>query len=130
MWGGSARSSPRTTCVISCLRDADWAGMAHSLEIRVPLVDVNLLRELAPGMPAVAPGFGKAALARSPSAAFGRTKLCSVAKTGFAVPTANWIARTERELSRKGDGPKGLTSRQWSRMVLAALTSPREVVAT
>jgi len=29
------------------LRDADWAGMAHSLEIRVPLVDVELL-ELLP----------------------------------------------------------------------------------
>jgi asparagine synthase (glutamine-hydrolysing) len=26
------------------LRDADWAGMAHSLEVRVPFVDVELLR--------------------------------------------------------------------------------------
>ncbi len=26
------------------LRDADWAGMAHSLEIRVPLVDLQLLQ--------------------------------------------------------------------------------------
>ena len=26
------------------LRDADWASMAHSLEVRVPLVDVQLLR--------------------------------------------------------------------------------------
>ena len=30
------------------LRDADWAGMAHSLEIRVPLVDFTLLGALAP----------------------------------------------------------------------------------
>src|SRR5205814_493244 len=30
------------------LRDADWAGMAHSLEIRVPLVDAVLLRAVAP----------------------------------------------------------------------------------
>lgn len=30
------------------LRDADWAGMAHSIEIRVPLVDMVLLRQLAP----------------------------------------------------------------------------------
>ena len=30
------------------LRDSDWASMAHSLEIRVPLVDVQLLRSLAP----------------------------------------------------------------------------------
>ena len=25
------------------LRDTDWASMAHSLEVRVPLVDVKLL---------------------------------------------------------------------------------------
>ena len=30
------------------LRDADWAGMAHSLEIRVPLVDWQLTKALAP----------------------------------------------------------------------------------
>ena len=30
------------------LRDSDWAGMAHSLEIRVPFVDAELFRRLAP----------------------------------------------------------------------------------
>ena len=30
------------------LRDTDWASMAHSLEVRVPLVDVELLRRIAP----------------------------------------------------------------------------------
>jgi asparagine synthase (glutamine-hydrolysing) len=30
------------------LRDVDWAGMRHSVEIRVPLVDSMLFRELAP----------------------------------------------------------------------------------
>src|SRR5208283_4030753 len=30
------------------LRDTDWASMDHSLEVRVPLVDVDLLRALAP----------------------------------------------------------------------------------
>ncbi|HZM28165.1 MAG TPA: asparagine synthase (glutamine-hydrolyzing), partial [Gemmatimonadales bacterium] len=30
------------------LRDADWAGMAHSLEIRVPFVDVQFFRRVAP----------------------------------------------------------------------------------
>src|SRR5262249_46588620 len=29
------------------LRDTDWAGMAHSLEVRVPLVDAILLTKLA-----------------------------------------------------------------------------------
>ena len=30
------------------LRDTDWASMAHSLEVRVPLVDAKLLRSIAP----------------------------------------------------------------------------------
>jgi asparagine synthase (glutamine-hydrolysing) len=30
------------------LRDADWASMAHSVEVRTPLVDAYLLRQLAP----------------------------------------------------------------------------------
>src|SRR5882724_8879068 len=30
------------------LRDSDWAGMGHSVEIRVPFVDVDLLRTIAP----------------------------------------------------------------------------------
>ncbi len=30
------------------LRDMDWASMAHSLEVRVPLVDAHLLQRLAP----------------------------------------------------------------------------------
>ena len=30
------------------LRDADWASMAHSVEVRTPLVDAFLLRQLAP----------------------------------------------------------------------------------
>ena len=30
------------------LRDMDWAAMAHSLEVRVPLVDAHLLRKIAP----------------------------------------------------------------------------------
>src|SRR5206468_11479119 len=29
------------------LRDIDWASMAHSLEVRVPLVDAFLLRQVA-----------------------------------------------------------------------------------
>ena len=30
------------------LRDTDWASMAHSLEVRTPLVDATLLRQIAP----------------------------------------------------------------------------------
>ena len=48
------------------LRDADWAGMAHSLEIRTPLVDIELLREIAPLLAAADPP-SKRDLARTPA---------------------------------------------------------------
>ena len=49
------------------LRDADWVGMAHSLEIRVPLIDFTLLRALAPVIPSLTSGAGKAALGKAPT---------------------------------------------------------------
>jgi asparagine synthase (glutamine-hydrolysing) len=71
------------------LRDADWAGMAHSIEIRVPLVDTTLLRQFVeiPGLDVkqekrlivrtVAPELPEAVLTRP--------------KTGFAVPIHQWL---------------------------------------
>ena len=110
------------------LRDADWAGMAHSLEIRVPLVDRTLLGALAPTIPSLTPGAGKAALALAP-----RLPLPDVighrAKTGFGVPTSAWMAGTTKHPVGKADEPKGLTSRRWSQTVLAALNSPSECSA-
>lgn len=43
-------SALETSCYMrsQLLRDADWAGMAHSVEIRVPFVDMTLLRQIAP----------------------------------------------------------------------------------
>ena len=72
------------------LRDADWAGMAHSLEIRVPLVDATLLETVAP--PLVnrwVPPAGKQALATSPSPPL-PPSVANRSKTGFAVPMARW----------------------------------------
>src|SRR5271163_4170988 len=74
------------------LRDADWAGMAHGLEIRVPLVDVRLLEAFAPALPALIPGAGKAALARAPSVPL-PDEIIVRAKTGFGVPTGAWMKR-------------------------------------
>src|SRR6185503_10764839 len=45
------------------LRDADWAGMAHGVEIRVPFVDARLFQTLAGSMANLVPGAGKLALA-------------------------------------------------------------------
>jgi asparagine synthase (glutamine-hydrolysing) len=103
------------------LRDADWAGMAHSLEIRTPLVDIKLLKKLAPAIAALKPGMGKAALAAAPSVPLPQ-EIVSRAKTGFGVPTRSWMAAAARANREEAPEAKGLTSRRWSRKVLEAFT--------
>ncbi|MSO85365.1 MAG: asparagine synthase (glutamine-hydrolyzing) [Rhodospirillales bacterium] len=71
------------------LRDADWAGMAHGLEIRVPLVDADLFRRLAPWL-GRAGGPGKNDMARVPGNL--PAALLARPKTGFAVPMREWLA--------------------------------------
>ncbi|MDD5562475.1 MAG: asparagine synthase (glutamine-hydrolyzing) [Thermoanaerobaculaceae bacterium] len=71
------------------LRDIDWASMAHSLEVRVPLVEAHLLRAAAPLL-VRARGDRKRYLPASPSrplpaAVFTRKK------TGFSVPLRQWV---------------------------------------
>ena len=75
------------------LRDADWAGMAHGVEIRVPLVDKTLLERLAPVIGRIRPGEGKVALAGAPSHALPE-EIVARAKTGFGVPTGAWARDT------------------------------------
>ena len=43
-----SRSSRPCTCAISCCVTSTGPSMAHSLEVRVPLVEHHLLREVAP----------------------------------------------------------------------------------
>jgi asparagine synthase (glutamine-hydrolysing) len=100
------------------LRDADWAGMAHGLEIRVPLVDVTLLKSVAPLAAVLGRGVGKAALARAPSVPLPE-EIVTRSKTGFVVPTGTWMAAAcHLGPGAGGMKPKGLVSRCWSRMVL------------
>jgi asparagine synthase (glutamine-hydrolysing) len=109
------------------LRDADWAGMAHSLEIRVPLVDIELLKAFAPALSALVPGEGKAALARSATLPL-PDEIVARAKTGFGVPTRAWVAKSvaKRPKSPAAFEQKGLTSRAWSRIVLPSVISANE----
>ena len=87
------------------LRDADWAGLAHGVEIRPPFVDLPLLRRLAPLMVSDRPPDKRELLAclpvPPPAAVLGRRK------TGFVVPWRNWV----------GDG-RGMPMRLWAREVL------------
>jgi asparagine synthase (glutamine-hydrolysing) len=103
------------------LRDTDWAGMAHGVEIRVPLVDVTLLKELASSIPSLAPRTAKAALAQAPSVPL-PTEIVARAKTGFGVPTGAWMnaASDKAALAVRGrpHEARGLMSRRWSQAVL------------
>jgi asparagine synthase (glutamine-hydrolysing) len=103
------------------LRDADWAGMAHGVEIRVPLVDVTLLKTLAPAIPTLAPRMGKKALANAPRVSLS-AEIFAREKTGFGVPIGAWMNSTAPEAMLVERGrpveSKGLMSRRWSRTVL------------
>jgi asparagine synthase (glutamine-hydrolysing) len=106
------------------LRDADWAGMAHGVEIRVPFVDVPLLETVAPCFGGLTPGAGKAALARAPSVPL-PDDVVGRAKTGFSVPTGAWMAKqTNASAPSPAVGArKGVVSRHWSRVVFGAMTA-------
>lgn len=72
------------------LRDTDWAGMSHSLEVRTPLVDVRLLQSLSPVLVAHRQLNGKSMLSMSPSKPL-PDEIVGRSKTGFSVPTATWL---------------------------------------
>ena len=96
------------------LRDADWAGMAHSLEIRVPLVDVALFKALAPVLGTdISPT--KQDMAATPLSALPSDVRCKP-KTGFFVPVERW-------LNQAGDGANdnyGSGLRGWAKRVYKA----------
>src|SRR5205085_8932089 len=95
------------------LRDADWAGMAHSVEVRVPLVDVSLFRSIAPWLVSRNHPTKLDALSvlRLPSDEL--EKIACRPKSGFMVPVQDWA---------KGSAAQGPTSvrglRGWARTVL------------
>jgi asparagine synthase (glutamine-hydrolysing) len=72
------------------LRDTDWAGMAHSIELRVPLVDAHLLSTLAPLLVGTALDHRKRLLALSPTQR-PPDHILRRAKTGFQVPVHRWL---------------------------------------
>ena len=72
------------------LRDTDWIGMSHSLEIRVPLVDHILLSKLV-GLAAIGRlGIGKSILPNSLTTHL-PNNILNRPKTGFTVPIWRWL---------------------------------------
>ncbi len=91
------------------LRDADWAGMAHSLEIRVPFLDLKFLRTLAP-MLCSENRPDKLALAATPVKSLPSAVL-DRRKTGFTVPVRDWLIESDAG----GKTERGL--RGWAKLI-------------
>ena len=98
------------------LRDADWAGMAHSLEIRTPLADVDLYAAVIGLHPSRAQPLTKADLRRELEAQGTiAPALLARRKTGFNVPVREWVM---------GDGQGARAQRglhAWARTITASM---------
>jgi asparagine synthase (glutamine-hydrolysing) len=120
---GLRSSRAKVSCLEMCwymrnqlLRDSDWAGMAHSLEIRVPLVDAVLVRALAPSLIGPAPPT-KRDMASSPRFPLPASVL-NRPKTGFSIPVRQWLMEPGAR-SREQGGERGL--RSWAKYVYQRL---------
>jgi asparagine synthase (glutamine-hydrolysing) len=90
------------------LRDADWAGLAHGVEIRPPFVDLPLLRRLGPLILSQSPPTKADLLGCLPEP----LPLPLGQKRGFVVPWREWV-------SEEGGGQL-LPVRRWAKTVLDA----------
>lgn len=85
------------------LRDTDWAGMAHSLEIRTPFVDIELFRTVCSlHKNAFIPN--KSAMAGTPKTAL-PNEVLTRPKTGFSIPVYQWSSKDQGSASCIG-GPR------------------------
>ena len=109
----------RTTCVTSFCGMPIGQGWRTALKFGCRLSMSLCWKKLAPAIPSLKPGRGKAVLALAPQLPLS-DEIVQRAKTGFGVPTSAWTAGTNKQLAGEGDEPKGLASRRWSRTVLAA----------
>jgi asparagine synthase (glutamine-hydrolysing) len=96
------------------LRDADWAGMAHSVEIRVPFVDVELFTSLAPSM--VSDDYPMKSDVASVVALPLLRPVADRQKSGFVTPLEEWAAAVTAGSRRE----RGL--RSWSMWILCKAT--------
>ena len=94
------------------LRDSDWASMDHSVELRTPLVDAWLLKEIAPLFKSFHRFPGKTLLANSPKVPLDKS-IIERRKTGFGIPLGQWLnGVVDKNISQSGD-----ESRQWAKVL-------------
>jgi asparagine synthase (glutamine-hydrolysing) len=102
------------------LRDSDWAGMAHSLEIRVPFVDIDLLRKLGALLAQPRP-FTKQDVVDSLSKKLPQQVL-DRPKTGFSVPVREWLMEENSKFQIRNSKSEDRGLRGWAREVYARVT--------
>lgn len=87
------------------LADTDWASMAHSLEVRVPFLDLPLLRTALPWLAAF-PNLQKRQIAQHLAPQLPASVL-DKPKTGFSVPVRDWLAPRQPAGAAQGRGLRG-----------------------
>jgi len=106
------------------LRDSDWAAMASSVELRVPLVDVPLWKSLRTRNFEPARSRGKAALVRQIANRLAPSlpeELWRRPKSGFSVPVAEWMVPARPgERDSAGRGSRRLALRLLEELGLCA----------
>lgn len=103
------------------LRDSDWAGMAHSLEMRTPFVDIKLLEGLGPYTSGFVRGAGKMMLAKSPQRPLPAT-VVNRTKTGFSTPISQWLSNPNSVTNLPKTASGEPWARCWARIVSEAMT--------
>lgn len=101
------------------LRDSDWASMDHSIELRTPLVDAWLLKEISPLLKSFHRFPGKTLLANSPKVPLDKA-IVERRKTGFGIPLGQWLNGAIDKHSNviKGNVTQsGDESRQWAKVL-------------
>jgi asparagine synthase (glutamine-hydrolysing) len=104
------------------LRDSDWASMDHSVELRTPLVDAWLLRDLMPVLRSFGRLNGKHMLAVSAATPLSRSIIDRV-KTGFSIPLGTWMsgALSTAMPAKSVAGQNSADSRRWALAVSKAV---------
>jgi len=101
------------------LRDSDWASMSHSVELRTPLVDYKLLRNILPLQSNLKLGEGKKFLSKSPKINVPK-QIVNKKKTGFSLPMDLWIGDAVQSLGLDSKNIKfgDNWARKWSQVII------------
>jgi asparagine synthase (glutamine-hydrolysing) len=103
------------------LRDSDWASMAHSVELRTPLVDAWLLREVMRLRQSGTP-ITKVDLCRAVNRDVFEV-LRNRPKTGFSIPVTQWMPTKVRERAGRAN-----PYRAWGQYVMGRFSSRPDAI--